>query len=67
MIFNPQLPPKNGYVEIENENGNHVYQKIQSQIEKEEKEHEIESLKEQLSSTQDALDALLMGDVTTTT
>ena len=61
MIFNPQLPPKNGYVEIENENGNHVYQKIQSQIEKEEKEHEIEYLKEQLSSTQDALDALLIS------
>ena len=64
MVFQPKLPPKEGYVEVVDEQGNHVYQKTQSQIEKEEKEHEVESLKEQLSSTQNMLDNILMGNIT---
>ena len=28
IIINTQLPPKAGYVEIEDENGNRVYQKV---------------------------------------
>lgn len=30
-IIKPQLPPKAGYVEVVDENGNHVYKKVQSE------------------------------------
>ena len=34
MIFKPELPPKEGYVEILDENGNHVYKETDEYKEK---------------------------------
>jgi hypothetical protein len=66
MITSPKLPPKEGYVEVEID-GVHQYQPTQETLEQQEKDAQLKDLQDRLASTQDALDALLMGDVTPTT
>ena len=68
-----QLPPKKGYIEIE-ENGVHSYvitpqgqEEEDLKVQQQEKDAQLKDLQDRLASTQDALDALLMGDVTPTT
>lgn len=41
MITNPQLPPKKGYVEVIDSNGNHVYKPTQSMLQEMEFKQEI--------------------------
>ena len=43
-IANPTLPPKKGYVEVEDKNGNRVYQKIPTEFDMHKKEQEQKEL-----------------------
>ena len=65
-MTNPQLPPKKGYIEVEID-GIRQYQPTQETLEQQEKDAQLKDLQDRLASTQDALDALLMGDVAPTT
>jgi hypothetical protein len=42
-MFRPTLPPREGYVEIEDENGNRVYQKVPSEQDKKLASLEVEN------------------------
>lgn len=46
MINKPQFPPKAGYVEVVDSNGNHVYRPIASQLKEESQDKLLQSLKE---------------------
>ena len=45
VITNPQLPPKAGYVEVIDENGNHVYRPTPETAEQLKKDAELEELR----------------------
>ena len=46
MINKPQFPPKAGYVEVVDSNGNHVYRPIASQLKEESQAKLLQLLKE---------------------
>lgn len=53
MITRPLLPPKSGYVEVVDENGNHIYQPtLETQLKLDEKAEQLQ--------LQDDIDALLI-------
>ena len=55
MINRPLLPPKEGYVEIVNEQGNHVYKPTQETIDKLNRIEQLNSLDTQATDLQMAL------------
>lgn len=55
MIHNPRLPPQNGYVEDEDENGNRFYKPTPETSEKEELYRKIDELTEALQMIADSL------------
>lgn len=60
MIINPILPPKNGYVEDINNEGNHYYRKIPNEVEDRVTtlESENDLLKQQVKAASDQNDFL---------
>lgn len=49
-IFRPILPPKDGYVEVLDENGEHVYEPTPETLEKIKMENEMKELKDAMYS-----------------
>lgn len=54
LITRPTLPPKEGYVEIENDVGERVYEKLPEQLEKEALQQELAETKAQLAQSDEA-------------
>lgn len=67
MINKPILPPKDGYVEVVDSNGNHIYKPTNKTIMENQEalynKEQFDSLMEKLEMTQAALDAILMGEI----
>lgn len=67
MINKPMLPPKDGYVEVVDANGNHIYKPTNKTIMKNQEalynKEQFDALMEKLEMTQAALDAILMGEI----
>ena len=62
MPFRPILPPKKGYVEVADENGNHIYKATEETLEEQKKDERIaelesenETLKEQVTNLEDCI------------
>ena len=62
MVTIPELPPKQGYVEVELD-GVRCYQVTPEQAEKEALETENFDLKTRLSTIQEVIDGILMGTI----
>lgn len=54
MIFKPELPPKEGYVEILDENGNHAYKETDEYKEKQSLLYQITDLQLALAELYEA-------------
>lgn len=54
IITNPKLPPLTGFVEVENDAGESVYEKLPEQAEKETLQQDLVAVKEQLAQADDA-------------
>lgn len=58
-ITKPQLPAKDGYVEIIDENGNHVYAPTQETIDKQAQQTLIDELKTKLDEANKVIDTMI--------
>lgn len=66
MVNKPLLPPSAGYVEIVNENGEHVYSPTRETIEKRKTQEQIEAQRKLISEQEEIINRLLgttEGDV----
>ena len=59
MINQPQLPARAGYVEIIDENGNHVYAPTQETIEKQAQQALIDELQAKLDEANKVIDTMI--------
>ena len=59
IITKPQLPAKAGYVEIIDENGNHVYPPTQETITKQAQQALIDELQAKLDEANKAIDTMI--------
>lgn len=59
MINQPTLPAKAGYVEIIDENGNHVYAPTQETIEKQAQQALIDELQTKLDEANKIIDTMI--------
>lgn len=59
MINQPTLPAKAGYVEIIDENGNHVYTPTQETIEKQAQQALIDELQTKLDEANKVIDTMI--------
>ena len=59
MINQPQLPAKAGYVEIIDENGNHVYAPTQETIEKRAQQALIDELQAKLDEANKVINTMI--------
>lgn len=59
MINQPTLPAKAGYVEIIDENGNHVYAPTQETIDKQAQQALIDELQEKLDEANKVIDTMI--------
>ena len=59
MINQPQLPAKAGYVEIIDENGNHVYVPTQETIDKQAQQALIDELQIKLDEANKVIDTMI--------
>ena len=59
MINQPTLPAKAGYVEIIDENGNHVYAPTQETIEKQAQQALIDELQTKLDEANKVIDTMI--------
>ena len=59
MINQPQLPAKAGYVEIIDENGNHVYAPTQETIDKKAQQALIDELQTKLDEANKIIDTMI--------
>lgn len=59
MINQPTLPAKAGYVEIIDENGNHVYAPTQETIDKQAQQALIDELKTKLDEANKVIDTMI--------
>lgn len=59
MINQPTLPAKAGYVEIIDENGNHVYAPTQETIDKQAQQALIDELQTKLDEANKVIDAMI--------
>lgn len=59
MINQPILPAKAGYVEIIDENGNHVYAPTQETIEKQKQQALIDELQAKLDDANKVIDTMI--------
>ena len=58
-LSTPQLPAKAGYVEIIDENGNHVYAPTQETIEKQAQQALIDELQAKLDEANKVIDTMI--------
>lgn len=58
-LSTPQLPAKAGYVEIVDENGNHVYTPTQETIEKQKQQALIDELQAKLDEANKVIDTMI--------
>lgn len=59
MISTPQLPAKAGYVEIVDEQGNHVYMPTQETIDKQAQQAQIENQADLIKRQEEIINRLL--------
>ena len=59
IITKPQLPAKAGYVEIIDENGNHVYAPTQETIDKQEQRALIDELRAKLDEANNVINTMI--------
>lgn len=59
VITRPQLPARAGYVEIINENGEHVYKPTQETIDRQNQENLIIELQNRLVEANSVIDAMI--------
>ena len=59
MIITPTLPAKAGYVEIIDENGNHVYVPTQETIDKQAQQALIDELQAKLDEANKVIDTMI--------
>ena len=59
MIITPTLPAKAGYVEIIDENGNHVYAPTQETIDKQAQQALIDELQTKLDEANKVIDTMI--------
>jgi len=59
VITRPQLPARAGYVEIINENGEHVYKPTQETIDRQNQENLILELQNRLVEANSVIDAMI--------
>ena len=59
MISTPQLPAKAGYVEIVDEQGNHVYMPTQETIDKQAQQAQIENQADLIKRQEEIINKLL--------
>lgn len=59
VVTRPQLPARAGYVEIINENGEHVYKPTQETIDKQNQEQLVSDLQNKLLEANAVIDAML--------
>lgn len=59
VITRPQLPARAGYVEIVNENGEHVYKPTQETIDRQNQENLILELQNRLVEANSVIDAMI--------
>lgn len=55
IIIIPMLPPKEGYIEVVNESGEHIYQATEEQLAKEKAEAEKTSSDERIAALEAAI------------
>lgn len=59
MINQPTLPAKAGYIEIIDENGNHVYEPTQETIDKQAQQALIDELQAKLNEANKVIDTMI--------
>ena len=59
MINQPTLPAKAGYIEIVDENGNHVYKPTQETIDKQAQQSLIDELQAKLDEANKIIDTMI--------
>ena len=59
MLFTPQLPARAGYVEIIDENGNHVYEPTQETIDKQAQQALIDELQAKLDEANKVINTMI--------
>ena len=59
VVTTPQLPAKAGYVEIIDENGNHVYASTQETIDKQAQQALIDELQTKLDEANKVIDTMI--------
>ena len=59
MINQPTLPAKAGYIEIVDENGNHVYKPTQETIDKQAQQALIDELQAKLDEANKVIDTMI--------
>lgn len=59
VVTRPQLPARAGYVEIINENGEHVYKPTQETIDRQNQENLILELQNRLIEANSVIDAMI--------
>lgn len=59
VVTKPQLPAKAGYVEIVDENGNHVYVPTQETIEKQKQQALIDELQTKLDEANKVINTMI--------
>ena len=59
VVTRPQLPAKAGYVEIIDENGNHVYAPTQETIDKQAQQALIDELQTKLDEANKVIDTMI--------
>ena len=59
VVTRPQLPAKAGYVEIIDENGNHVYEPTQETIEKQAQQALIDELQAKLDEANKVINTMI--------
>lgn len=59
LVTRPELPAKAGYVEIIDENGNHIYEPTQETIDKQAQQALIDELQAKLDEANKVIDTMI--------